>query len=46
MENPGAAGSGEVEACSGGDVVEAEAEVILNDLARIGLLIYSMKLEE
>ena len=43
MEHPGAAGSGEVEACRGGDVVEAEAEAILNKLAQIGLLIYSME---
>ena len=44
--NPGAAGSGEVEACRGGDVVEAEAEAILNKLSPIGLLIYSMELDE
>ena len=37
MEHPGAVGSGEV---------EAEVEVIQNNLARIGLLIYSMELEE
>ena len=36
MEHPGAAGSGEVEACRGRDVVEAEAKAIWNDLARIG----------
>ena len=32
MEHPGAAGSGEVETCRGGDVVEAGAEAILNEL--------------
>ena len=37
MEHPGAAGSG---------VIEAEAEAVLNNLARIGLLIYLMELEE
>ena len=37
MEHPGAAASG---------VLEAEAEAILNNLARIGLLIYSLELEE
>ena len=46
MEHPGAAGSGEVEACRGGDVVRAEAEAILNELAQIYLLTYSMELEE
>ena len=46
MEHPGAAGSGEVGACSGGDVVEAEAEAILNNLAETGLLIYPRGLEE
>ena len=46
MEHPGAAGNGEVKACRGGDVVEAEAEAILNNLHQIGLLIYSMELEE
>ena len=35
MEHPGAAGSGEVEACREGDVVEAEAETMLNNLNRI-----------
>ena len=46
MEHPGAAGSGEVEACRGGDVVEAEAEAILNKVAPNSLLIaciYSWK---
>ena len=46
MEHLGGAGNGEVEACRGGGVVEAEAEAILNNLARIGLLIYSLELEE
>ena len=46
MEHPGAAGSGEVEACRGGDVVEAEAVAILNKLASNSLLIYQMELEE
>ena len=32
IEHPGAAGSGEVETCRGGDVVEAGAEAILNEL--------------
>ena len=44
--HPGAAGSGEVEACRGGDVVEAEAEAILNKLAPNSVLIYPMELEE
>ena len=46
MEHPGAAGSGEVETCRGGDVVKAGAEAILNNLAQISLLIYSRELEE
>ena len=32
IEHPGAAGSGEVKTSRGGDVVEAGAEVILNEL--------------
>ena len=32
MEHPGAAGSGEVKTCRGGDVVEVGAEAILNEL--------------
>ena len=32
MEHPGAAGSGEMKTCRGGDVVEAGAEAILNEL--------------
>ena len=32
IEHPGAAGNGEVETCRGGDVVEAGAEAILNEL--------------
>ena len=32
MEHPGAAGNGEVKTCRGGDVVEAGAEAILNEL--------------
>ena len=46
MEHPGAAGSGGVKTWRGGAVDEAEAEAILNNLARIGLLIYAMELEE
>ena len=46
MEHLGAAGSGEVEACRGGGVIEAEAEGILNNLAETGLLIYPRGLEE
>ena len=46
MEHPGAAGSGEVKTCGGGDVVEAGAEAILNTLGPIGLLIYPLGLEE
>ena len=46
MEHPGAAGSGDFEACRGGDVVEAEAEAILNELVEIGLLTYPRGLEE
>ena len=34
MEHPGAAGSGEVETCRGGEVVEAGAEAILNELGQ------------
>ena len=46
MEHPGAAGSGEVEAGRGADVVEAGAEAILNNLAEVGLHIYPRGLEE
>ena len=46
MEHPGAAGSGEVKTCRGGDVVEAGAEVILNNVGPTGLLIYPLGLEE
>ena len=46
MEHPGAAGSGEVKTWSAGVVVEAGAEVILNNLAQITLLIYPRGLEE
>ena len=46
MEHPGAAGSGEVKTCGGGDVVEAGAEAILNNLGTTGLLIYQLGLEE
>ena len=44
MEQPGAAGSGEVKTC-GGDVVEAGAEAILNNLGPTGLLIYQLGLK-
>ena len=46
MEHPGAAGSGEVKTWRGEAVVKAGAEAILNNLARISLLIYSMEFEE
>ena len=46
MEHPGAAGSGEVKTCRGGDVVEAGAELILNNLGPAGLFIYPLLLEE
>ena len=46
MEHPEAAGSGEVKTCRGGDVVEAGAEAILNNLHPTGLLIYQLGLEE
>ena len=45
MEHPGAAGSGELKTC-GGDVVEAGAGAILNNLGPTGLLIYPLGLEE
>ena len=45
MEHPGAAGSGEVKT-GGGDVVEAGAEAILNNVGATGLLIYPLGLEE
>ena len=41
---PGEAGSTEVEACSGGDVVEAGVQEILMALAEIGFLIYPREL--
>ena len=46
MEHSGAAGSGEVKTCRGGDVVEAGAEAILNNLGPTGLFIYPLGLEE
>ena len=46
MEHPGAAGSGEVKTCRGGDVVEAGADAILNNVGATGLLIYPLGLEE
>ena len=46
MEHPRAAGSGEVKTWRGGAVVEAAAEVMLNDMAQISLLIYPRELEE
>ena len=46
MEHPGAAGSGEVKTCRGGDVVGAGAEAILNNLGPTGLFIYPLGLEE
>ena len=41
MGPPGEAGSRKVEACRGGDVVEAGVQAILLNLAEVGLLIYS-----
>ena len=41
MEPPVEASSREVEACRGGDVVEAGVRAILMALAEIGILIYS-----
>ena len=46
MEHLGAAGSGEVKTCRGGEVVEAGAEAILNNLFPTGLFIYPLWLEE
>ena len=46
MEHPGAAGSGEVKTCRGGDIVEAGAEAILKNVGATGLLIYPLGLEE
>ena len=45
MEHPGAAGSGEVKT-GGGDVVEAGAESILNNVGATDLIIYPFGLEE
>ena len=46
MEHPGAAGSGEVKTGGRGDVVEAGAEAMLNNVGATGLLIYPLGLEE
>ena len=46
MEHPEAAGRGEMKTCGGGDVVEAGAEAILNNLGPTDLLIYPLGLEE
>ena len=46
MEHPGAEGSGEVKTCGGGDVVEAGAEVILNNVGPTGLLTYPLGSED
>ena len=46
MEHLGTAGSGEVKTCREGDIVEAGAEVILNNLSPTGLIIYPLGLEE
>ena len=46
MEHSGAAGSGEVKTWRGGDVVEAGAEAILNNLGPTGMFIYPLGLEE